>query len=254
MNKEFSGESDEFKDLVTEELKNIELAKQMEKKKEIKRMRQVAKEEAAKLWHQKKEMEKAKVEAEHKRLEELKMEQERKNQKEIELANQQKQHEEKLKNELRSQIQLKCHKEKEMLEMKCIEEKFGTELEIQVRQEIGLPAKKIPVPDLPEPIPGMFGNTGSSYVTPSSLIEIKTEKFDHDAYTDPSTPTKCSEKRKDMEHLTPPPSKWFATKQTFQQTFTPSRQIGRSSHLQLFSPPGKFSAQSPRIRREYSRN
>ena len=69
------------------------------------------------------------------------MEQERKRQKEIELANQQK-HEEKLKNELRSQIQLKCQKEKEMLEMKSIEEKFGTELEIQVRQEMGLPAKK----------------------------------------------------------------------------------------------------------------
>ena len=56
MNKELRGESDEFKDLVTEELKNIELAEQMEKKKEIERMRQVAKEEAAKLWHQKKEM------------------------------------------------------------------------------------------------------------------------------------------------------------------------------------------------------
>ena len=72
MNKELSGESDEFKDLVTKELKNIELAEQMEKKKEIERMRQVAKEEASKLWHKKKEMEKAKVEAEHKRLEELK--------------------------------------------------------------------------------------------------------------------------------------------------------------------------------------
>ena len=76
------------------------------------------------------------------------MEQERKKQKEIGLANQWKQHEEKLKNKLRSQIQLKCQKEKEMLEMKSIEEKFGTELEIQVKQEMGLPAKKITVPDL----------------------------------------------------------------------------------------------------------
>ena len=142
------------------------------------------------------------------------------------------------------QIQLKCQEEKELLEMKSIEEKFGTELEIQVRQEMGLPAKKIPVPDLQELIPGMFGNTGSSYVTPSSLIEIKTEKFNHDAYTDPSTPTKHGEKRKDMEHLTPPPSKWFAMKQDFQQTFTPSKQTGRSSCLQLFSPPSKSSAQS----------
>ena len=49
-----------------------------------------------------------------------------------------------------------------------------------------------------------------------------------------------------MEHLTPPPSKQFATKQDFQQTFTPSKQTGRSSHLQLFSPPGKSSAQSPK--------
>ena len=32
MNKELRGESDEFKDLVTEELKNIELAEQMEKR------------------------------------------------------------------------------------------------------------------------------------------------------------------------------------------------------------------------------
>ena len=118
--------------------------------------------------------------------------------------------------------------------MKSIREKFGTELELQVRQEM----------ELPEPIPGMSANPCSSCVTPSTLIEIKKEKLDHDAYTDPSTPTKCGEKRKDMEHLTPPPSKRFAMKQDFQQTFTPSKQTGRSLCLQLFSPPGKSAAQS----------
>ena len=105
--------------------------------------------------------------------------------------------------------------------MKSIKEKFGTELELQVRQEMGLPTKKLPFPHLPEPIPSMSANPGPSYVTPSTFIEIKKEKLDHDAYTDPSTPTTHGEKRKDTEHLTPPPSKRFATKQDFQQTFTP---------------------------------
>ena len=187
-------------------------------------------------------MEKAKLEAECKRQEQIKIEQEGKRQKEIELANQWKLHEEKLKNELRLQIQLKCQKEKEQLEMKSIEEKFGTELELQVRQEMGLPTKKLPVPDLSEPIPGMSANPGSSYVTPSSLTAMKKEKLDHDAYADPSTPTRHGEKRKDMEHLTPPLSKRFAMKQDFQQTFTPSKQTGRSSCLQLFSPTSKSAA------------
>ena len=83
----------------------------------------------------------------------LKIEEEMKRQKQIALANQHKQHEEKLKSELRSQIILKCQKEKEMLEMKTIQEKFGTELEIQVRQEIGLPTSQLPSPTFQDPVP-----------------------------------------------------------------------------------------------------
>ena len=142
MTKEFAGASNEFKDLVNKELKNMELAEQMEKQKELEKMRLVAKQKAEKLWCQRKEMEQAKVEAEWKKQEEIKMEQERKKQEEIELANQWKLHEEKLKSELRSQIQLKCQKEKEMLEMNSIKEKSGSELKLQVRKEMGLPTKK----------------------------------------------------------------------------------------------------------------
>ena len=165
-------------------------------------MRPVAKQKTDKLWHQRKEMEQAKAEAEWKKQEEIKMEQERKRQKEIELANQQKLHEEKLKNELRLQIQLKCQKEKEMVKIKSIEEKFGFELELQVRKEMGLPTKKLPVPHLPELIPGMSANPGSFYVTPSSIVGIKKEKLEPDAYADPSTPTRCGDKRKDTERHT----------------------------------------------------
>ena len=93
--KEFVGASNEFKDLVNEELKNMELAEQM-KKKELEKMRLVARQKAEKLWHRRKEMEQAKVEAEWKKQEEIKMEHKRKRKKEIELANQWKLHEEKL--------------------------------------------------------------------------------------------------------------------------------------------------------------
>ena len=74
--------------------------------------------------------------------------------------------------------------------MKLIEEKFGHELELQVRQEMGLPINKLPVPYLPEPIPGMSSNPGPSHITPSSLLAIKREKLDHDAYVDPPSPTR----------------------------------------------------------------
>ena len=55
LNKGLARESEEFKDLVNEELKNIEIAEQMKKKKELEKMRLVAKEEAVKLWLQKRE-------------------------------------------------------------------------------------------------------------------------------------------------------------------------------------------------------
>ena len=109
---------------------------------------------------------------------------------------------------------------------------------------MGLPIKKLPVPHLPEPIPGMSSNPGPSHVTPSSLLAIKREKLDHDAYVDPLSPTRHGKKRKDVEHSTPSSSKRFATKLDFQQTFTPSKQREKLSHLQLFLPPGKSAVSS----------
>ena len=64
---EIQDESDDFKDLVNEELKNLKLAEEMEKHKEQEKMRQVAAEKAKLLWHKKKEKEKADAEAEHKK-------------------------------------------------------------------------------------------------------------------------------------------------------------------------------------------
>ena len=98
--------------------------------------------------------------------------------------------------------------------------KFGHELELQVGQEMGLPINKLPVPHLPEQIPGMSFNPGPSHITPSSLLAIKREKLGRDAYVDPSSPTRHGKKRKDVEHSTPPSSERFATKLDFQQTFT----------------------------------
>ena len=51
---EIQDESDYFKDLVNEELKNLELAEEMEKQKELEKMRQLAAEKAKLLWHKKK--------------------------------------------------------------------------------------------------------------------------------------------------------------------------------------------------------
>ena len=57
LNQEIQGESDGFKDLVSEELKNIELAEEMEKK-EQEKMRMVAHEKAILLWHKKRKKKK----------------------------------------------------------------------------------------------------------------------------------------------------------------------------------------------------
>ena len=64
---EIQDESDNFKDLVNEELKNLKLAEEMEKHKEQEKMRQVAAEKAKLLWRKKKENEKADAEAECKK-------------------------------------------------------------------------------------------------------------------------------------------------------------------------------------------
>ena len=111
-------------------------------------------------------------------------------QKELALANECKQYQEKLKNELRTQIQLKCQKEKEMMEMKEIREKFGQEFEIQMHQEIGLPTSQLaqlPHPTFPSPTQSQdFGShSDTPHVTPSSLLSIKKEKFDQEDLTDP---------------------------------------------------------------------
>ena len=60
---EIQDESDNFKDLVNEELKNLKLAEEMEKHKEQEKVRQLAAEKAKLLWHKKKEKEKADTEA-----------------------------------------------------------------------------------------------------------------------------------------------------------------------------------------------
>ena len=87
LNQEIQGETEEFKDLVSEELKNLEKAEEQEKKKEQEKLRIVAQEKALLLWHKKKEKEKADAIAECKRQEQLKIQAEQKCQKEIALAN-----------------------------------------------------------------------------------------------------------------------------------------------------------------------
>ena len=64
---EIQDESDNFKDLVNEGLKNFKLAEEMEKHKEQEKMKQVAAEKAKLLWHKTKEREKADAEAERKK-------------------------------------------------------------------------------------------------------------------------------------------------------------------------------------------
>ena len=71
MSKELSGDTTEFKELVTKELKKMEIAEQKEKQQELEKMRLVAREKAARLWHEQKEIEQAKAEAEQKKQEQL---------------------------------------------------------------------------------------------------------------------------------------------------------------------------------------
>ena len=53
LKQEIQGESDEFKDLVSEELKNLLKAEEQEKKKEQEKLRIIAQEKALLLWHKK---------------------------------------------------------------------------------------------------------------------------------------------------------------------------------------------------------
>ena len=54
LKQEIQGESDEFKDLVSEELKNLEKAEEQEKKNEQEKLRIIAQEKALLLWCKKK--------------------------------------------------------------------------------------------------------------------------------------------------------------------------------------------------------
>ena len=203
LNQEIDSASDEFKIWLMRNFKTLNL---LRKKSDWQLMKK---------WYyfgiKKQEIEKANAEAEWKTQEQLKIEEKKKRQKEIALVNQHKQQEEKLKSELRSQIMLKCQKEKEMMEIKTIQEKFGTKLEIQVRQEMGLPTSQLPSPTFQDTVPthnpGYGTPSDTPHVTPSSLPSIKKEKFDRDVFTNPQTPPGHREKCKDAENVTPPLSK-----------------------------------------------
>ena len=144
------------------------------------------------------------------------------------IANERKKHKEKLKQELKNEIQLKCMKEKEILEMNEIKEKFAEELEMKVRKEMGLPTT--PLSQLPRPMLNIHRHDSPTCVTPSSLLSIKREKLEIAYLTDPSpTNTPRGDKRKDTGYVSPAPAaKRFATKQDLQQTFTSSRKTGKS--------------------------
>ena len=156
--------------------------------------------------------------------------------KELAIANECKKHKEKLKQELKNEIQLKCMKEKEILEMNEIKEKFAEELEMQVCKEMGLPTT--PLSQLSRPMLDIHHHDSPTHVTPSSLLSIKREKLEIADLTDPPpTNTPRGDERKNTGYVSPAlPTKRFATNQDLQQTFTPSRKAGKSSHTQLFSP------------------
>ena len=56
LNKELSDDTDEFKDLVNEELKNMRMQEEIKKQKEREKVRVEAKEKALRIWHKKKEI------------------------------------------------------------------------------------------------------------------------------------------------------------------------------------------------------
>ena len=171
-------------------------------------MRQVAAEKAKPLWHKKKEKEKADAEAEHKKRELLRIQAEQQRLKELAIANECKKHKGKLKQELKNEIKLKCMKEKEILEMNEIKEKFAEELEMQVHKEMGLPTT--PLSQLPRPVLDVHCHDSPTHVTPSSLLSIKREKLEIADLTDPPpTNTPRGDNQKDtgnMSHQHRPPN------------------------------------------------
>ena len=120
------------------------------------------------------------------------------------IANEHKKRKEKLKQELKNEIQLKCQKEKEILEMNEIKEKFAEQLEMQVRKEMGLPTT--PLSQLPHPMLDVHHHDSPTRVTPSSLLSIKREKLEIADLTDPPpTNTPHGDKQKDTGYVSPAP-------------------------------------------------
>ena len=87
-----------------------------------------------------------------------------------------KQHEMKLKQQLQEKYIKDMEKEKERMEMQKIEEKYGSELQSEVRKDLGLPS--LPVPNLdpsPSQHPGTsyhsYGNKPNFLHSKPSLLE-----------------------------------------------------------------------------------
>ena len=134
-----------------------------------------------------------------------------------------------------------------MLEMKTIQEKFGTELEIQVRQEMGLPTLQLPSPTFQDPVPthnpGYGTPSDTPRVTPSSLLTIKKEKFDRDVFTIHKHQLNMEKNTKmlNMSHHQHPND--LQQKKTYSTHLHPPER-GKYSCVQLFSPSGKSTGQS----------
>ena len=112
-------------------------------------------------------------------------------------------------------------KEKEILEMNEIKEKFAEELEMQVCKEMGLPTT--PLSQLPHPMLDIHHHDLPTCVTPSSLLSIKREKLEIADLTDPPPPNKYYSWRQ-MERY------WICLTSTAHQMFCHKTRLAADIH------------------------
>ena len=167
-------------------VKKFECEEKEQEKHQLEIKREEAKEKASVLWRKMQETEEQKA-AEEKIKQQKLREEEESRWKHEEKRRVTKQHEMKLKQQLKEKYMKNMELEKERLEMKKIEEKYGSELLSEVRKDMGLPT--LPVPNL-DPSTGQHPSISyPPYGNRSELLaKVKQEKYHITELGDPGNP------------------------------------------------------------------
>ena len=251
-----------IKSMTDEEFKNLQCEEKEKEERKLELKRLEAKEKASVLWKKMKAIEEQKAAEEKLKQQKLRQEEEARWKCEEEKQIAARQHEMRLRQQLKEKYMKDKKKEKERLEMQKIKEKYRSKLLCKVRKDMGLPT--FPVPKmLPsagpnpttsymetsgnKPISSSHHNLPHSGLTPPGLLaKVKQEKYHRSELGDPDDQYNINGiPHGEKQHLastgdSTPPAKQFTNKEDLTMMLTPkSKQC--SARQTLFSPLGKVA-------------